>query len=351
MNRREILISSLCAALPVEAFSSNRAASYSSHDQSLGDGCVISTDGSSCADGQRTAVIVLGRCDFAIPEITRLGVSSTLAYFGGSTFGPNAEAYFAEWWNAGSELIRKVENTQGFIEWVAENHDRVAILGNFSAPFACRMLGLIAEKARRASVAVFAIGAVPSAGAEGLVRTQRGLNCIANLLQLGCCAITVPEVDFGLDFVDGADSFAGSINLGVNDGSPYCRALELALDEVQYSAASFENDLMQDTFACGRLVSLGWGYCGHGNAELATRMALANDGMFTKGKVGPTQVLVTSNDGRILNQLLASTNVVWSSISIDSSINFAADQCRVDERQSVQVIIFQQDDASQVGTR
>lgn len=342
MNRREILIGSLCAALSAEAFGSNRAAGCLPPDQSLGHGCVISTDGDSCEGGQRTAVIVLGRCDVAIPEITRLGLSiGTLAYFEGSTYGPNAEAGFAEAWAVDRACMRKVENTHGFVLWVTENHERVAILGNFSAPFATRMLGLIAEEARRANVAVFAIGAVPSAGAEGLVRTQRGVGCIEVLLRIGCCVVTVPEVTFDVDLGDGADSFAESRLPSVNEGSPYCRALELALNEVQYNAASFEDGLMSATFRSGNPVSLGWGYCEHGDTGLATRMALASYGTETKRKVSGTQVLVTSNDNKVLNHLLVSTRIVWTLIDSDASINFASNQWRGGKHHSLQVTIFQ----------
>lgn len=241
VNRREILIGSLCAALSAAARSSNRTAGQLPSDESLGDGCVVSTDGGSSALGQRTAVFVLGRCDVAISEITRLGLSiRTLAYFEGSTYGPNAEAGFADVWNVGRKRIRKVKNTYRLVEWVAENHDRVAILGNFSAPFASRMLDFIARKARRAGMPVFAIGAAPSAGAEGLVRTQRGLNCIANLRRLGCCVVTVPDVDFDLDESNETVACTESKTLQVNEGATYCRALELALKQVHISVVAFD---------------------------------------------------------------------------------------------------------------
>ena len=150
MNRREILIGSVCVAISVTARGSGRGAFSSPTHQLIGDGCVISTHSGLSVLDKGTAVFVFGCCESAISEITRLGLSlRTVAYFGGSTHGPNAEALLAGLWTVPREGIRKIDNTSEFVDWVVENHDRVALIGNFSAPFASRMLVLIAAKARK----------------------------------------------------------------------------------------------------------------------------------------------------------------------------------------------------------
>lgn len=234
MNRREILIGSVCVAISVTARGSGRGAFSSPTHQSIGDGCVISTHSGLSVLDKGTAVFVFGCCESAISEITRLGLSlRTVAYFGGSTHGPNAEALLAGLWTVPREGIRKIDNTSEFVDWVVENHDRVALIGNFSAPFASRMLVLIAAKARKLNSKVFAIGAVPSPGVQGAIRVRRGWVCIEALRRIGCCVVTVPEVEFDIDGANATTSSATSMALPVNEGSLYCRALEGALNQVQ----------------------------------------------------------------------------------------------------------------------
>ena len=258
MNRREILIGSVCGAISAKADSTKLELFPSSTQQSFGNGCIISTKYSLSSCRQRTAVFVIGRCESAIPEITRLDLPiHTLAYFEGSVYGPNVEALFADAWSISHESVDKVDDVMRFVKRTVATHNRFVIIGNFSAPFASSLLFSVAAKARSIHHPVFAIGGLPAPGAYGSARTQWGWTCIRALRRIGCCVITVPEVDFESERSDETRSTPKQPNHSVNEGSPFCRALQLALNEVKYSTIAFDNDLLAATFRAGEVVSLG----------------------------------------------------------------------------------------------
>ena len=329
MNRREILIGSVCGAISAKADSTKCELLSLSTQQSLGNGCIVSTKRRCSSGGQRTAVFVMGRCASAIAEITRLGLPiHTLAYFDGSVYGPNVAALFAEAWNISSESVDKIDDVTRFLHWAVATHTRFVIIGNFSAPFASSLLFHIAKKARLIDHPVFAIGGLPAAGAYGSTRTQWGWTCIRELRRIGCCVITVPEVEFEAERSDATRSTHQQVHHSFNEGSPFCRAIQLALNEVMYGPVAFDDDLLAATFKTGKVVSLGWGYSDCGDAATATRMALNNSGGIAATNCAPAKVLVLSQRKGSLDVLRTSTDMIFKAICGGTPLQFAmTDYC------------------------
>ncbi len=343
MNRREVLIGTVCMAIATRAVASSGDLSTPSRDEAYAGGWAIACDNPISERSQRVAVFALGKCGDAIAEIDRLALRlSTLAYFSGSMYGSNAEAFLGEIWNVDRARIVKVEDALALALRAATKCDRVVLLGNFSAPFASRILFKLAMVARDLHLPVVAIGGVPAPGVQGDVRTRRGWQCIDELLRIGCCVTTVPEVDFEVDQL-GETKAPTAINpLQVNEGSPYCRALELCLNQIRFSAASFGSDLIASTFSSGRFVSLGWGYCANGDAMKATNMALKNAYALATNRRGraATKVLLTSSSAEILSLLLVSTGIVSDAIGKAVPLYFAASGSSGLSDNALQVSVF-----------
>ena len=343
MNRREILIGSVCGALSAKANSTELEFFPSSSQQSLGNGCIISTKYSLSSCRQRTAVFVIGRCESAIPEITRLGLPiQTLAYFEGSAYGPNVEAIFADAWNLSHESVDKVDDVMRFVKRAVAIHNRFVIIGNFSAPFASSLLFSIAAQARSIDHPVFAIGEIPAPGAYGSARTQWGWTCIRELRGIGCCVITVPGVDFDSEPSGETSTTNRFVSQSINEGSRFCRALELALNEVKYSGVGFDDYVLACTLSVGNVVRLGWGYCANGGAIEATSMALNSRREFAMNEAGVdiTKLLVTTNRNEILTLLRTITGFVSDAVGERTAIHFAVGSSsgRIDN--SLQVTVF-----------
>ena len=343
MSRRDFLIGSVCSAISATAYSTKLDLLPSSTQQSLGNGCIISTKHSLSLSHQRTAVFVIGRCESAIPEITRLGLPiHTLAYFEGSVYGPNVEALFADAWNISHESVGKVDDVMRFVKRAVATHNRFVIIGNFSAPFASSLLSSIAAKARSIHHPVFAIGGLPAPGAYGSARTQWGWTCIRELRRIGCCVITVPEVTFDSERLAETSTTNQFASQSINEGSPFCRAVELAINEGNYNDVAFDDALLAATFSTGKVVSLGWGYCANGDAMRATKMALISRHEFAINELSrdATKLLVTSNSAEKLILLRTSTEFISDAVGKRTAIHFALGRSsgRIDK--GVQATVF-----------
>ena len=205
------------------------------------------------------------------------------------------------------------------------------------------MLVSLATMARHTNRPVVAIGGTPAPGAQGAIRTQRGWTCIEQLRRIGCCVTTVPEVDFYSDQFEQADSVAASTLRGVDEGSTYCRALELALNQVEFTVASIGEDVLTSKFSAGNLVSLGWGYAANGDdAAVAANMALANGYRLSKhdNRSVSAQVLVTSSSDEILAQLITSTEIIIDAIGKSAPVYFGASRNAHVANKALQVTVF-----------
>jgi len=269
MDRREVLIGSVCATLATEALSNARwlpdKVPSAFNLEEFVSCWQITIDRALKESDQRTALFVLGGCDCAIAEIAKLNFPiSNITYFDNSVPGPDFGRFMADCWQVNRKRISKIDNAMEFAKRTIDTNARVILLGNFSAPFASQMLVSLATMARDVDRAVIAIGGAPAPGVQGEIRTQRGWTCIEALQRIGCCVTTVPEVDFDSNPFDHLKSATESTPIGIDEGSPYCRALELALNEVKFSFASIDDDVLASTFSKGNFVSLGWGLSTNG---------------------------------------------------------------------------------------
>lgn len=344
MNRSEILIGTVCTAIAADAVGVNREVCAPNLDQELLSCWGITPNRALKESDQRTALFVLGGCDCAIAEIAKLNLpTSAIAYFDDSVPGPDFGRFMAECWNVDSERISKIDNAMEFAKRAIDANDRVVLLGNFSAPFASEMLVSLATMARDMNRPVVAIGGTPAPGVKGEIRRERGWTCIEELRRIGCCVTTVPEVDFYSDQLDQASPITASTQFGVDEGSPYCRALELALNEVDFSVAAVGDDVLASTFSAGKFVSLGWGYSTNGDdATLATNMALTNGYGLSNhdNRNVTTQVLVTSNSDEILTQLRTSIDAISETIETEAPIYFGASRTARVTNKALQVTVF-----------
>lgn len=344
MNHREVLIGTVCTAVTAESAGTNHEVRASRWDQAFLSCWQITLDRALWESDQTTALFVLGGCDCAIAEIAKLNLpTSAIAYFDDSVPGPHFGRFMAECWNVDRERISKIDNAMEFAKRTIDANDRVVLLGNFSAPFASHMLFSLAALARDMNRPVIAIGGTPAPGVQGEIRMQRGWTCIEELRRIGCCVTTVPEVNFDSDQFDQSESMTTSPQLGVDEGSPYCRALELALNQFDFDVASISEDVLTSTFSAGNLVSLGWGDSTNGyDAATATNIALANGyGLSEPNNCDiTTQVLVTSNSDEILEQLRTSTESVSDAIGTTIPIYFGASHNPRVTNNALQVTVF-----------
>lgn len=348
MDRREVLIGTVCATLTTDALSNARwlpdkVATVVSDEEFLS--CwQITIDRALKEIDRRTALFVLGGCDCAIAEIVKLNLPiGTIAHIDDSVAGPDCARYMAECWNVSRECVNKIDNAMEFAKQAIDANDRVALLGNFSAPFSSQMLVSLATMARDVNRPVIAIGGAPKPGVQGEIRTQRGWTCIEALQRIGCCVTTVPEVDFESNPFDHLESAIESTPIGIDEGSPYCRALELALNEVEFSVASIDDDVLASTFGTGNFVSLGWGFSANGcDAKMATNMALSSGyGFSERGNDDVAMhVLVTSNSDKVLTQLKTSTEMVSDAIGAAAPIRFGASHSVRMRDDAVQITVF-----------
>ena len=348
MDRREVLVGAFCATVTTEALSHAQwlrrdvAAAFSS---SMLQNCwQITLDHAAKESDQRTALFVLGGCDRAIPEIAKLNLPiGMIAYFDDSVPGPEFSSFIAECWNIDRKRISKIDDATAFAKQAIDANDRIVLLGNFSAPFASQMLVSLATMARHTNRPVVAIGGTPAPGAQGEIRTQRGWTCIEELRRIGCCVTTVPEVDFYSDQFEQVDSVAASKLLGVDEGSPYCRALELALNQVDFTIASIGEDVLASKFSAGSLMSFGWGYAANGDdAAVAANMALVNGYGLSKhdNRNVSAHILVTSSGDEILAHLRTSTEIISDAIGKSAPVYFGASRNARVANKALQVTVF-----------
>lgn len=349
MKRRTILTGTLGAVVAAKAYAKRACgdAPLCPIDNNQPSNCwELSARRRSRARSPRVALFVLGACEHALAEIDTLHMPlSSVAYLDDSIPGPSFGDYTAEYWKVDRKRIRKIDNAIEFAKRAIDANDRVVLIGNFSAPFASDMLVSLATMARDMNRPVVVIGGAPAPGAQGEIRTQRGWTCIDALQRIGCCVTTVPELDFVSNQVDHLDSVIESTPIGIDEGSPYCRALELALNEVAFSVASIDDDVLASTFGEGNFVSLGWGFSANGcDAAMATNMALAGGNRLSGRGDGDVtmQVLVTSNSDNVLTQLRTSAEMVSDAIGAATPIHFGASHSDRMTDKAVQVTAFRQ---------
>ena len=348
MNRKKMLIGAFCATVTADAVShaprlpSNVAAASSS--RMLQNCWQMTVDSAVKNRDEKTALFVLGACASAIAEIAKLNLPmSTIAYFDDSLCCPEVRRYSAEYWDVDYERIAHIDNPMEFAKRTIDANDRIILLGNFSAPFASQMLVSMATMARHTNRPVVAVGGTPAPGAQGEIRTQRGWTCIEELRRIGCSVTTVPEVDFCSDQFEQVDSVAASKLLGVDEGSPYCRALELALNQVDFTVASIDDDVLASKFSAGNFVSLGWGYAANGDdAAVAANMALVNGYGLSKhdNPNVSAHILVTSSGDEILAHLRTSTEIISDAIGKSAPVYFGASRNARVANKALQVTVF-----------
>ena len=294
--------------------------------------------------GTRNALFVFGACERAIAEIDFLDLPLTgITILSDSLAGPGYEEHASELYGMRAGRLNNLSSPLESVKRSMRENDRVVLLGNFSAPFASQILVSLATMARDMGRPVIAIGGTPAPGVQGEIRTQRGWTCIEELRRIGCCVTTVPEVDFYSAQLDKAAPITASTQPSVDEGSPYCRALELALNQVDFGVASIGEDVLTSKFSAGNFVSLGWGYSASGDdAATAANMALANGYGLSEGSNRDitTQVLVTSNDDEILAQLRTSTEAVSDAIGTSAPIYFGASHSARVTNNALQVTVF-----------
>jgi hypothetical protein len=194
VNRRKLLIGSGCTAISYQAMGFDHWNTVLNIEESLKDGCTILSNNSLQEHQSRTAIFVLGARESFLTEIIQLELPfSTITYFDGSTYGPNAEQYLGEIWKIDQARIRKINGTKTYVQQAVNESDNVLLFGNYSATFASRALASLATTARGVNRPVVAIGEIPTPGAQGKIRVRRGWNCIHELESTGCRVVTIPN--------------------------------------------------------------------------------------------------------------------------------------------------------------